>query len=97
MEDSANDYCDAEHNNATYGCYGKPNHEGEHWCYASKTRDDRGSVDKGYDRVWYWSDPSGNVSLTQEELGILLVALRPVEKFFPELQQKLTDAREATK
>ena len=93
-----NNYCTATHPNALEGCYERPNHNGPHWCYSSKTTDPTGEVQEGADWLWYWTDPpKGFVFLTQEELGILLTALDPIKQFFPELLLKLTDAREATK
>ena len=82
-------YCEAAHKDSPDGCYGSYEHTGEHE-----------GITAEMDKFWWTDEAEGatrkhNVFLTPEELGILLVALRPVQQFFPELLLKLTDAREA--
>jgi hypothetical protein len=95
------DYCAAEHKNTNVGCYGRTGHKGPHWSYSSQTVDQTGEKqnDKG-NWIWEWDNeapavPAGSaaVVLTREELGILHTLLLPVQHFFPDLTEKLTDAR----
>jgi hypothetical protein len=81
--------CQARHDSARGGhCLDRAGHEGTHWAFS------RYGV--GYKFVWPNASetPKPNVLLTQSELGILLTILNPVRQFFPELEKKLTDARE---
>lgn len=96
MTTSADDYCTAEHENALYGCYGRPNHEGNHWSWASKVQDETGAVDEGDFRLkWYWDDTPE--AFTDEELAVLAVLVLPLAKLYPELAPKILRMKEALK
>jgi len=87
------EYCNAPHENVPLGCYGKPNHEGQHWAWATACEDDSlATQDTSYpfDYRFRWDEPL--VEFTPAELKIILTLLQPVKQFFPELQAKVEKA-----
>lgn len=92
-------YCDAEHESATQGCFGKPDHEGRHWCWGSRATADASLIveDKHYpyDRKFFWDTPAPE--FTQADYGVLMILLDPVKQFFPELSAKIEAAHKAAK
>jgi hypothetical protein len=94
-------FCAAEHPNSINGCYANPDHTERHWAYSSQVRNTAGEIQNDNGTwIWEWDNvtpaaPAGSVTvvLTREELGILHTLLLPVQHFFPDLTEKLTDAR----
>lgn len=87
-------FCDATHDNAVEGCFGKPEHEGKHWSWDISVVD-TAHPDGAFDYPkWYWGDEPAE-TFTDEELAILITALQPVKHFFPGLEAKLHRARAA--
>lgn len=85
-------FCNSPHSNVLLGCYGKPDHEGQHWAWASACVDASLCTADDYypfDQKFRWDDL---LELTTAELKIILTLLQPVQQFFPELQAKIEKA-----
>lgn len=93
------EYCTAEHENTAAGCYSYPNHPGKHWAVAGDVVDSAHDDGTWVDGKWHWGGdtPVPAEPFTDAELGILLAAIQPVKHFFPDLEAKITKAREALK
>lgn len=94
-------YCEATHENAPVGCYGWPNHVGNHWRYASEKDKDHELTERMRSEVWEWPNEAAPVqeaepeAFTSEELAVLAVLVLNVEKFYPELGPKILRMKEA--
>lgn len=82
-------YCEATHHKSPDGCYEAPDHEGQHRGWTEQSA--LGDQDQ-----FYWDDAKEPAeTFTDEELAILITALKPVAHFFPGLEAKLHRARAA--
>lgn len=83
-------FCEATHIRSDDGCYEEYGHVGQH-------RGWEATLD-GF-REFHWDsvpEPEPEpLTFAPEEIGILLVALQPVQQFFPDLKAKLEAAKEA--